>query len=324
MRVKKQPYVKDFYSSIVSALEKGSYPAQIARNLNISKQNLNYYIKKLKDKGLIEKMPGLTSWRVKKSTSGRVKKTTRVGKEITDPLKPDIVRGHAFQFKLSLPKNLKNWDKREQIFKKLNLKFYPLKLFGGGQGIIYKNHKIHLTNRSIIIYNSENESFFAGISQVAHDTALNYYLSIIKSLERDLKANFSEFGKYKFRVTRQHYALIKNALAEQYNENKEKLHVTNERGEWFIIDNSFNLNEAETIHPKTAVKDNAIIQNFFNSLKQNPITTGEILNEFKENKGLIKELSKQQVLLSDLISQMNGNLFKITKYIYGSQRKSES
>jgi len=85
-------------------------------------------------------------------------------------------------------------------------------------------------------------------------------------VERLLRADFSLFGKYKFRVARQHYALIKNSLARQYLEDGKKLAVYSGRGLWLLIDNSYNLEELETVHPKTADKDNGKVQDFFNGL----------------------------------------------------------
>ena len=62
--------------------------------------------------------------------------------------------------------------------------------------------------------------------------------------------------------------MIKNCLAIQCNKKGEKLRVTNEDGLWFTIDNSFNLEEAETLHPKTALLDSLGIQKYFNEHKE--------------------------------------------------------
>jgi len=70
---------------------------------------------------------------------------------------------------------------------------------------------------------------------------------------------------------------MQNALAQQYNESGEKLEIRNGKGLWFLIDNSFNLNEAETVHPGSAMTDNKKVQDFFNSLKAQPITTDFVL-----------------------------------------------
>lgn len=181
--------------------------------------------------------------------------------------KEDMVRGHAFMFKLNLPSNLKNWGKREEIFKKINLDFDPLILGGTvrGQKLYFKGRKVWLTEHSIIIY--EQSSYLSDTAQLAKDYAIADLLTLVKALERRLQADLSFAGKYKFKVSRQHYSLIKNALAKQYNREGKKLEIYNSSGLWFLIDNSYNLNEAETVHPITAVKDNEKVQNFFNGLK---------------------------------------------------------
>lgn len=113
------------------------------------------------------------------------------------------------------------------------------------------------------------ESYIAETPTLARKDAVAKFLRVVRGLERLMRANFSQFGKYKFRVSRQHYALIKNSLARQYldNEyNKKKLHIYSGRGLWLLIDNSYNLEELEAVHKNTAVKDSTKVQNFFNGL----------------------------------------------------------
>jgi|TARA_Y100000310_G_scaffold3308_1_gene4227 hypothetical protein len=265
--VKETTRSKNFYFTIFDLLKKGLRPSQICKDLDISKQKLNYYISSLKHSGFIEKI-GYGIWKIIKDLEVKeVKKTTRVAPKQLELLTSDRVRGHAFQFVLKLPKNLRNWNKREQIFNKTNFSYDPL-ILGGlnrGQKIVFKGRKIWLTDKSIIIY--EKASYISNTAQEAKDYAISDLLNLVKTLERKLQANFTYEGKYKFKVSRQHYALIKNALAKQYDREGKKLEIYNSSGLWFLIDNSFNLHEAETLNPKTAVKDNEKVQNFFNGLK---------------------------------------------------------
>jgi len=267
--VKNQPGCKNFYMSIYHLIQKGKYPSQIARELGTTRQRVSYYLSSLKRDGLVEKI-GYGVWQTcKKINPEDVKKSTRVtidNPQSKESLKQDSVRGHAFQFKLDLPDNFgSNWEKREEIFDKLGIKFKKLNIFGGGQVLNFRGRKVWITNKSIIIY--EKESFISEKAKECKSQAINHFLKLVKGLEREFRANFSHYGKYKFRVTRQHYSLIKNALAKQYNDEGQKLEIYNDKGLWFLIDNSFNLNEAETVHPKTAVQDNEKVQDFFNGLK---------------------------------------------------------
>lgn len=185
-----------------------------------------------------------------------------------DLFKPDSVRGHAFQFTLSINPNLRNWHKRAELLEQAGIKFKPLKLYGGAQSLQFKGRKVWLTRKSIIVF--EKSSYMAENSTEAKKYAVYDFFAFIEALERYLRADFgaTRQDRLKFKVSRQHYALIKNALAKQYDKEGKKLEVSNEKGQWFIIDNSFNLHEAETIHPETADKDNLKVQAFFNGIKK--------------------------------------------------------
>ena len=121
-------------------------------------------------------------------------------------------------------------------------------------------------SKSIVIY--EKSSYLAETSKESQERAIQDMLVLMKSLEKHLQANFKTGRYYKFKVSRQHYSLIKNALAQQYDKEGNKLQVYNEDGLWFLIDNSFNLHEAETVHPKTSVDDNKKVQDYFNGVKK--------------------------------------------------------
>lgn len=316
--VKKSTQGKNFYLFIFQQIKDGKNPKQIREEFNISKQAMNYYLSSLKKQNLIQKI-GYGVWETSKnSTEEQVKKSIHVAKitphNIFTCLKQDSVRGHAFQFKLKLPTNMRNWDKREEIFSEIGYPFKRLKIFGGGQAIEFKGRKIHLTDKSIIIY--EKESFISETAQESQSQAINHFIGIIRQLERELKANFSFGGKYRFRVSRQHYSLIKNALAKQYNDHGEKLEVYNDSGLWFLIDNSFNLNEAETVHAKTGVNDNKKVQDFFNGLKEEPITPQEIKANHQELIDLIHDGSELQIGQQQVMSQIENNLLRLTKIVY--------
>ena len=254
------------YLSIVEGIRKGKNLKEIAADLGKSKQALNRYVSTLKDEGYIKKV-GYGVWDIDKEYKPKqVNKTAVIGKNSGRSLEPNNVRGHGFLFKLELPENFRNWDKREEILSKLMIKFDPYYVGGvkRGQRLTAQKTKVALTDRSILV--NFPESYIRETATLAQKDAVAKFLRVIKHLERILRANFSEFGKYKFRVSRQHYALIKNSLARQYLEDNKKLHVYSGRGLWLLIDNSYNLEELETVHKDTAVKDNHKVQDFFNGL----------------------------------------------------------
>lgn len=254
---------------ILSKLEEGLSPSKIAQLGGMKINALSYHLSSLKAEGLIKKV-GYGTWEVcGLGGQKEVQKSTVVANPTSsnfEGLEPDKVRGHAFQFKFKLPQNLRNWDRREELLEKLGIQFKTL-LVGGqkrGQKLIFEGRKVWLTDKSIVIY--EKASFIADLASEAQSRAISHFTGLLKRLERHLQANF-EIHRSRFKVSRQHYALIKNALAKQYDEEGKKLEVYSGDGLWLLIDNSYQLHETETVHPKTAVQDNKKVQDFFNGIK---------------------------------------------------------
>ncbi len=311
---------KKFYLIVLDLIREGSNPAKISKELGISKQKLNYYLSTLKKLGTIKKL-GYGTWEfIKDLDLKEVKKTVVIGQD-SSILKQDTVRGHGFLFKFRIKENLLNWNNREEIFRKNNIEYDPYFVGGTirGQRIIFRNRKVALTDRSIII--NFPESYIAETSTRAKKDAIYNVMSLIKGLERFLKADFKINNEYVFRVSRQHYALIKNSLAQQYDKEGKKLECYSSKGLWLIIDNSYNLHELETLHKDTADTDNIKVQNFFNSLKENPITSKEILDNFTELKGMLKNTSQDQMNLSQVLDQMSKNVIKLTKIVFDEKNK---
>jgi len=266
---------KNFYLTVYEQIKEGVRPSEICKRFKISKQKLNYYLSSLKRAECIKRI-GYGVWEIcGEFDEKKVKETIRLTKYQPERIKPDFVRGHAFQFKLKIPK-LRNWEKREEVLEKKGIEFKELDhLIGKGQEILIKGRKIWLTNKSIIIF--EKSSYLTKTAKDARQYAVYDLFELVKGLESTLGANFKINKKYQFKVSRQHYALVKNTLAEQYKRDEKKLQVYSEEGLWFVIDNSYNLNEAETVHPKTAVNDNTKVQNFFNGLKATENYTPQIM-----------------------------------------------
>lgn len=259
----------DFYLDIVNLLVNDVSPAKISKQLGISMQRINYYLRPLKRENLIKKI-GYGTWEVNKEELKKKEKATT-----TSFTSPDSVRGHGFIFKLKI-KHLRNWDKRAEYLNQLGV---PYEMKGIGKNtprIIFKGHKIWLCKDSILIFYPEGKSYFTDTSSDAYKYAIYDLECLIRSLEGMLQVDLRISGNYVFTISRQHYSLIKNSLAYQYNRENKKLNVYNSNGLWLIIDNSHQLNELETCHKNTAINDNEKIQNFFNDLKVNYTTMGEM------------------------------------------------
>jgi hypothetical protein len=221
---KNQPASENLDLFVFQQLCRGLNPAKISKQYGFSKTRIDYHLSSLKKRGLIKKVGYGTYQILKNYEQNKSKLTTRVdmtprisSKTNLDLFKSDSVRAHAFQFTLSINPDLKNWNKREEILKSLGIKFKTLNTFGGAQSLTFRGRKVWLTRKSIIVY--EKASYMAEDSIEARKYAVYDFLEFVGALERYLKADFgaTQQERLKFRVSRQHYALIKNALAKQYD-----------------------------------------------------------------------------------------------------------
>ncbi|MEK6883269.1 MAG: hypothetical protein AABY22_26820, partial [Nanoarchaeota archaeon] len=146
----------------------------------------------------------------------------------------------------------------------------------------------------------KSESWFAITAEHSKNHAIYDFLQLVKSVENLLKVSFEIKKTYWFKVARQHYGLIKNALAIQYDKEHKKLYISNPKGQWFVIDNSYNLHEAETLSPETANKDmDNVVKPLFDDLDSlqvkhkdffgEPANATEILNDAKDHLDSIGE-----------------------------------
>lgn len=142
-----------------------------------------------------------------------------------------------------------------------------------GSVIQLDENTIRLYQNSLEIYTSESRSFIGNNVDEATSLSFKYWNNFFVKLENKLEIIFMKEQYETIKVTNHHYTEVNNELAREVNINKDKIKIyAPEDGKcWFLIDNSFNLNEAETIHPKTAKEDMGnIVQPFFNNLRSNP------------------------------------------------------
>jgi DNA-binding Lrp family transcriptional regulator len=237
---------------ILEDIKTGLSPAQISKKLGFSKQKLNYYVAKLKKLGVVKKK-GYGVWEYIKPLK-EVKDLT-IGQD--NRLNKKQIRGHAFIWKIEFFKPYE-WDK---IFENYN---YPLHFDKISSGKVYRtifmSRKIWLTRKGLIIY--EPMDFYGESSFKVKGTAVWEMDNLIKTL---IQALGLKFRAYKFTTSREHYAMIKNELARQYNDKKEKMYIKSENGNiWLWIDDSKGLEELETGEPVVSRQ----LQTFWNSHKK--------------------------------------------------------
>ena len=299
-----------FYLTVFNLLKNGKNPAKIKKELNISKQALNYYLSSLKHSGFIRKI-GYGTWEVKVKevkerwlkdplpTSKNLKQ--KVYKVPTNKnLKQKIeVRGHAFIWSIKLPEEIKNWDKRIEILSKNGIDFKLVGISKKTPRIWIDNKKVWLGNKTITIF--ETGSFYAKNSIDSRKYAVISLIETLKKIERKLNINLHP---YMFRPSREHFGLIKNDLAIQCNRNKEKIHIRDDIEEWLLIDDSEGLGELETIGSK-ALTRNIQVQNWWNDLKKHnfELTSSKTLEMFALSNNLIGQVTQNQLMNAENIKK---------------------
>ncbi len=108
---------------------------------------------------------------------------------------------------------------------------------------------------------------------------------LVKAFLKELNLKFKP---YRFTTSREHYGILKNELARQYNDKGKKMHIRSEDGTiWMWIDDSKGLGgELENDEVNTSRQ----VQNFWNNHKAHnfKVDAGFILKRFKESAEQIK------------------------------------
>ena len=129
--------------------------------------------------------------------------------------------------------------------------------------------------------------------------------------------------KANIKLVNSHYAEVNNEFAKEYNEKKVKLHIytTDDSRLWFTIDHSFNLDEAEFLHPETAKPDITKVKAVFNDIRDKPIylpsETKSFLDRTDDTLNRLVETTKMEIenkkLHQRVLKSMDNTLKAIRK-----------
>lgn len=267
---------------IVSEIKAGLNPTKISRKYNAPKTTLSYSLAKLKKMGCIKKV-GYGTWEYIKDV-----------KEV--PIRPKgsipghsyfskkQIRGHAFIWKIEFIEPY-HWFRVVKKYKKKKLNF-SLICNEKVLRTILNSRKIWLTRRGLTIY--EPLDFMGRSSFEVKGTAVYEMDRLIKALIKELGL---KFRRYRFTTSREHYGMIKNELARQYNDKKEKLAVRGEDGTvWLWIDDSKGLTEMETNEPNVSRQ----VQKWYNDHKKHnfEVTPSMVLGAIKKNADNLNDYAK--------------------------------
>lgn len=301
---------KQFESNILDSLKKGLKPIDISKQLNISLSNLSYYLTKLKNKNLIKKV-GLVY------EVNEIELVKRLTKATNFNLGIDSIRGHAFIWKVRINKyrNI-NWklylDNKQINYDEVGRMNTPR--------IFVMKRKIWLGKKHIIVYFNEEDSFYGENAIESRKFAVVSLLETLDQFSIDLKLDKLKGSDFEFTPTREHFPMIKNVLAVQLNRKREKLYVYNNKGNWLCIDDSYNLGELEILgSPENKPMETSLnVQRWWNKGKENGFKFDDkvIENNFKEFEDRIKNLSEQNIKLTQVIEQMSNNMIKLTAEVY--------
>lgn len=260
---------------VLAEIKSGLSPAQISKKYNIPKQNISYFVGKLKKQRCIEKV-GYGTWRYIRPLKEVKDLTSRQGNRS----KQKEIRGHAFIWRIVFY-NPYNWEKIIKNYQKKKLTFQRISS-GKVLRTIFKNRKIWLSAKGMTIY--EPLDFMGRSSFETKGKAVFEMDKLIKDLLKELG---QKFRPYKFTTSREHYGIIKNELARQYNDKKQKMEIRSEDGDiWMWIDDSKGLGELENNDAPISRK----VQNYWNNHKKHKfkVDADHILKNEKETKEKLK------------------------------------
>lgn len=317
--VKDLTYTKDKKKvglvQVLKLIESGLSPAKISKKYNIPKQNVSYFVGKLKKLGCIQKK-GYGVWEylrpIKEVKDLTIGLSDRRGKKSLTSRRKEI-RGHAFIWRIRFLKPY-DWKKVVKSYKKKKLTF---QLIARGKVFrtIFENRKVWLNTSGLTIY--EAIDFMGSSSFQVKSKAVYEMDQLIKNLLRELGLKFRPFI---FTTSREHYGIIKHELARQYNEKKEKMRIRSEDGNiWMWIDDSKGLCELEN----NEVSVSRQVQNYWNSNRKHDfkVDADFILNGFDKTNKVAQKNAKQLESFADnqmthvrLMKNIDKNLQKQTDF----------
>lgn len=220
---------------------------EISLSRKTSRQAVHKIVKKLKEKGLINR-----DFKKVDKSGGTLDPFIKQNPN-SDPLISHGIRLHGQEFNIRI---LERTSEYENIRKK-------------GNKISFDHNTIKLYKDTLEVYS--NKSFIGETPSDAYKKGLDYWKSFFIKLENQFKILIVKDRVHNIKEVKSHYSETNNELAKDCNKNREKIRIKADEDNktWFVIDNSFNLHEAETIHPETSKNDmERVIQPFFKDLRQ--------------------------------------------------------
>ncbi len=264
----------------------------VAEELEISKSNLSYYTKMLKELKIL-KMTGKGVWETYGDLSIVQKSVGTHSPLLTDFIKQNPkkqIRGHAFIWKIQFGRE---FDWKTLLDNSSLKKKYKQQSNGKVLRIMLNGRKIWLQRKGAVTVFEPFDYFGVNAYQSKGLAIWNLNL-LLKTLLTKLH---QQMCFYKFTTSRVHYALIKNELARQLNDRGEKLSIKTEDGtEWLWIDFSKGDGEFEVGNLKEGEVEKTSVdsQTWWNDMKktQFSVTPSFLMEQLNETKNNFNEIGK--------------------------------
>ena len=186
-----------------------------------------------------------------------------------------------------------------------------------------RGSKVWLNSSSIVVYFPKGLSFFGETAGDTEERAFFEIIDLMDNITSRLNVSLKINKSYHIKIFGKHQSNIGNTLAKVYNREGRTLKVSNKDGLWLLIDDSFNLNELETVgvtgnNDSTTDMDDVVMP-FFNSLKTHPFTSKDfhrfahLVGDHLENEHLYIENIRSHLKAIKDISKYMGNVEELLK-----------
>lgn len=284
------------YFAIINLLRETTNLGKIQEELNISKQQLNYYLRQLKKKGFVYNK-GYGWWELTEKSKSTTKYHIFLEK--------DDIRGHAYIWEIPIEEIPEKWSKRIDIVEKKGINF---KIVGAKENtprIKVLGRKVWLCNKHLRIFDKEKSSYYGKDAIEARKNSYLQAFRIVRTLEKKLGLRLNP-NKIKFK--KEHYALVRNDLAIDQNQKGIIWRIKDENGEeWLLIDDSLGEGgELENVG-KSAFNVNPKMQKWWNSHKETDfkVTPTFILENMDK---LIKSQTNQSEHINSFAVALNRHI----------------
>lgn len=318
MGSKKVTTKKNFYLAVLSELKFTTNLTKIQEKLSISKQQLNYYLRKLKTLGFVFNK-GHGWWEL-----------TDKGKNPTKYAifhEKDSIRDHANIWETEIEKIPENWHKRIEVLQKKGINFKRVGALRNIPRIKVLGRKVWLCNDHLRIFDTEKASYYGDDAKEGRKNSKFQAMRIIFSLEKKLGIQLNP-NKIKFK--KEHFALIKNDLAINQNQKGIIWRISDESGEWLLIDDSLGEGGELENTGKKAFKTNPKLQEYWNSMKEDGFKTTDpknIKQRFKDVDDFLNErfnkFDERDKKFMEIIERLEVRNAYLTKIVYDLKRRED-